>query len=330
MKKLYIYILIAIVLTGAFGSISSVYASTTNPTETCNDKNNPTNKPCVQPYVLLAPLPCETEKDAGCVGGKLTTFNPSQPNNLSAYLNLMIKIFIGLCAVLAVVMIVVGGIEYMTSELISSKESGKDRITHAILGLFIALGAYALLFTINPDLLKSDINPTDVTVKVNLPTPTIDVSLERDRLQSREETAAIQKEQTDALTSGDATRIFLAETTAKAQSALININKKALEINDLIVKNPRGISEKESQLKEAEAVLQQLVRATFASVNELNSRLQNTPREQQIEVQSKINEIRTKETGLYNSMTQRIKNTRDCIKRTSDYDTNFRPACIQR
>ena len=68
----------------------------------------------------------------------------------------MIKIFIGLCAVLAVVMIVIGGLEYMTSELAHTKESGKDRITHAVLGLLIALGAYALLFTINPDLIKID------------------------------------------------------------------------------------------------------------------------------------------------------------------------------
>jgi hypothetical protein len=70
----------------------------------------------------------------------------------------MIKIFIGLCAVLSMVMLVIGGIEYMTSELISSKEEGKKRIGKALLGLLIALGAYALLFTINPDLLKSDIN----------------------------------------------------------------------------------------------------------------------------------------------------------------------------
>ncbi|HEY4494095.1 MAG TPA: hypothetical protein VJB95_01525, partial [Candidatus Paceibacterota bacterium] len=68
----------------------------------------------------------------------------------------MIKIIIGLSAVMAVVMIVLGGIEYMTSELVSSKENGKQRITNAIFGLVIALGAYALLNTINPDLLKTD------------------------------------------------------------------------------------------------------------------------------------------------------------------------------
>ena len=118
-------------------------------------------------YTLLAPLPCETGTP-GCVTGQLKTFNPTQPNNLSAYLNLMIKIFIGLCAVLSVVMIVMGGVEYMTSELISSKEAGKEKIRNAILGLVLALGAYALLFTINPDLLKSNLDAPPTTVQVKI------------------------------------------------------------------------------------------------------------------------------------------------------------------
>ena len=67
----------------------------------------------------------------------------------------MIKIVIGFAAVLAMVMIVMGGIEYMTSELISSKEEGRERIIHAVLGLLIALGAYLILNTINPQLLNA-------------------------------------------------------------------------------------------------------------------------------------------------------------------------------
>jgi len=70
------------------------------------------------------------------------------------YLNIMIKLILGIAAVLAMVMIVMGGIEYMTSELISGKEAGKETVTHAILGLLIALGAYLILNTINPQLLS--------------------------------------------------------------------------------------------------------------------------------------------------------------------------------
>ena len=110
-------------------------------------------------YQLLAPLPCENSTP-GCEGGELRTFNSDQPNNLGTYLNLMIKIFIGICAVLSVVMIVVGGLEYMTSELVHNKEAGKEKILGAIFGLILALGAYTLLFTINPDLLESDVRPT--------------------------------------------------------------------------------------------------------------------------------------------------------------------------
>jgi len=105
-------------------------------------------------YKLLVPLPNPDNQ-----ADPLTNINVAEPSAFSKYLNLMIKIFIGICAVLSVIMIVIGGLEYMTSELISSKESGKQRITQAILGLLIALGAFALLNTIDPTLLKSDLNP---------------------------------------------------------------------------------------------------------------------------------------------------------------------------
>ena len=130
-------------------------------------KNTPIIKSTDTKYTLLAPLPCEN--GAGCENGQLKTYDPTQNNNIGGYLNLMIKLFIGICAVLAVIMIVWGGIEYMTTELISSKEAGKERIIHAILGLLLALGAWTLLNTINPDLLNTDLESlTAVTVSVTL------------------------------------------------------------------------------------------------------------------------------------------------------------------
>lgn len=168
MRRYLPYILILIVIIGLTIPSSSIYASKDNPNEACNPKTNPTNRPC-ESYVLLAPLPCPAGS-ANCTSdGKLTNFDPA--SGLGSYLNLMIKIFIGLCAVLSVVMIVVGGLEYMTSELSHTKEAGKERIMQAILGLLIALGAYALLFTINPDLLKSDVTIPNATV-----TPTVQVN----------------------------------------------------------------------------------------------------------------------------------------------------------
>jgi len=193
------YILILIILAGLFSPMVKINAA--DPTglcittlggeqlnqpdvtyQECADMTNPsgnTNNPVnwtssSNLYHLLAPLPCQYTTDPSCTlndKGQTTisTFDPTQANNLGAYLNIMIKIFIGICAVLSVVMIVIGGLEYMTSELISSKEAGKEKIRDALLGLLIALGAYALLFTINPNLLNSDINIPATTAPATTP-----------------------------------------------------------------------------------------------------------------------------------------------------------------
>lgn len=88
-------------------------------------------------YNLLAPI------------GDLTT----APTNIGDYFNTIFNLAIALCAVLAVVMIVIGGVQYMGDESIFGKTEAKKKIFSAILGLIIALGSYALLNTINPALL---------------------------------------------------------------------------------------------------------------------------------------------------------------------------------
>src|SRR3989344_3292740 len=109
---------------------------------------------------LLEPLP-----GLGNEEGKVDT---ASPDAFGKYINAIIILFIGICAVLAVVMIVIGGIEYSTSELISSKEAAKERIRGALLGLLLALGAFLLLKTINPDLLNLDVAIDPVTLNVTV------------------------------------------------------------------------------------------------------------------------------------------------------------------
>ena len=126
-------------------------------------------------YHLLAPLPCDSGTP-GCTEKGLETFDPTGDNKIGGYLNVMLKIFIGICAVLAVIMIVIGGMEYMTSELISNKEHGREKIRDAILGLLLALGAYTLLFTINPNLLNTDLktlSTQEITVTLAEETETV-------------------------------------------------------------------------------------------------------------------------------------------------------------
>jgi len=88
-------------------------------------------------YKLLAPI------------GKLV----EAPKNIGDYFNIIFLIAIGFCGALAVIMIVIGGVQYMGDESIFGKTEAKSKITSAIFGLLIALGSYALLNTVNPDLL---------------------------------------------------------------------------------------------------------------------------------------------------------------------------------
>lgn len=94
-------------------------------------------------YVPLVPLPLPGGA-SGPVGG---------PVSLGGYLSTMFQWIIGIAGVLAVLMIVIAGIEYM-SPVPSAKESGKNRAMAAILGLILALVSYLILRTINPDLVN--------------------------------------------------------------------------------------------------------------------------------------------------------------------------------
>ncbi len=74
--------------------------------------------------------------------------------DLATYLGSIFKLGIGLCGVFAVLMIVIGGLEYVMTDKVASKEDAKTKISGAIVGLLLALSSYILLYTINPDLVS--------------------------------------------------------------------------------------------------------------------------------------------------------------------------------
>ncbi len=105
-------------------------------------------------YQLLAPI------------GDLTTVKNG--TSFGDYLNTIFKIAIGLCGALAVVMIIINAITIIgTSESVFGRSEAKSRMTSAIIGLLIALGSYALLNTINPNLVGGNINVANVTVELS-------------------------------------------------------------------------------------------------------------------------------------------------------------------
>ena len=94
----------------------------------------------VSGYVPLETLPNPSGEDVSTMGG---------------YLANIYTIGIGLAGVLAVLMIVIGGIQYIGSGMSpSGKSDAKDRITNAILGLLLALLSWLILNTIDPNLVS--------------------------------------------------------------------------------------------------------------------------------------------------------------------------------
>lgn len=115
----------------------------------------PRNSPTIDAdgvYKLLAPIGKLTQINTS---GGTCPGNPDITNGVACYLNIIFKIGIGLAGALAVVMIVVASIQYMGDESVFGKTEAKGKIFSAILGLIIALAAYAILNTINPDLTGS-------------------------------------------------------------------------------------------------------------------------------------------------------------------------------
>mgnify|MGYP004127172961 CR=1 FL=1 len=92
-------------------------------------------------YIPLQSLP-GTGIEAG---QKFTTLSAGLFSNIVFFV-------IGIAIVLAVLMIVIGGIQYMGSDAYTSKEDAVKKINMALFGLLIAFGAWLLLNTINPDL----------------------------------------------------------------------------------------------------------------------------------------------------------------------------------
>jgi hypothetical protein len=77
----------------------------------------------------------------------------------------MFKLGIGIGAVFAVLMIVIGGLQYMTTDSLQGKDEGRKRIKNAIYGLVLVIGSYTILYTINPNLLTLNLNIDPILIK---------------------------------------------------------------------------------------------------------------------------------------------------------------------
>ena len=109
-----------------------------------------------QEYVPLAPLPGTANTGI----------------SLAEYITIAFNIGIGLAAVLAVLMIVVGGVQYVAGAASpSARSDAKNRVQNAILGLLLALGSWLIVYTINPNIINGSLSINPVSFPELPPLP---------------------------------------------------------------------------------------------------------------------------------------------------------------
>jgi hypothetical protein len=90
------------------------------------------------------------------------------PAGITTLLNSLYKYLIGVAAVLAVIEIIWGGIEIST-ESVSKKNDGKERIGQAIFGLVLILSPVLVFTIINPSILNLSISMPPLILKTGPP-----------------------------------------------------------------------------------------------------------------------------------------------------------------
>lgn len=118
----------------------------------------------------------------------LTKGVEANTEGLAVFFNNLYKFAIGMATVLAVIMIIWGGIEYSWQDIPGAKSSGKDRILQAILGLVLVLSPVLVFSIINPAILNLSINlkPLDTKSGATTAKTTTEVPLSKTETETRE------------------------------------------------------------------------------------------------------------------------------------------------
>lgn len=123
-------------------------------------------------YVPLEPLPGTTIGVCDPSQANWQT-DPSCQTNVSTFVPNIFILLIAIAGGLAVVTIVVGGFQYLSTDAISGKKEGKQKITNALVGLLLAIASYIILNTLNPQILQFNLAIRGVPSSPTTPPPTV-------------------------------------------------------------------------------------------------------------------------------------------------------------
>lgn len=90
---------------------------------------------------------------------------------LGDFFNGLFEIALAIGSTLAVLIIAISGLQYMTTEAATDKTQSKERMQQAVLGLLMLLSVWLFFAEINPDILNLNFSLSPTNVSVTSPTP---------------------------------------------------------------------------------------------------------------------------------------------------------------
>lgn len=88
---------------------------------------------------------------------------------LAQFISALYKFGVGITSIIAVIIIILQGVRIIISGGGENKTEGYKKITHALIGLLIAWGSFAILYNINPKLTEFNALKVKVVERQNLP-----------------------------------------------------------------------------------------------------------------------------------------------------------------
>jgi hypothetical protein len=102
-------------------------------------------------FLIFLPVAAFAQDD-----NNLVNLPIGETGDFNDYINAVYLMFISIAALIAVVKIIIAGVKYMFSDIVTQKSDAKNDIKGALLGLLVVLSAVVILTIINPDLTTFD------------------------------------------------------------------------------------------------------------------------------------------------------------------------------
>ena len=128
------------------------------------DKTQPTECPAGYFYCYPDPNKREPLKLQVSIGEMKTT------NDLAEYMGAIYKWLVGASVAIVIVMVMIGGLQYVLASGSGQVQKGKERIKNSIIGMVLLLFSYTILFTVNPNLVKLQVPGLPMVRRIELST----------------------------------------------------------------------------------------------------------------------------------------------------------------